>query len=155
MKSCDYCGHNNDESTEHCSECGSRLKGSDGADRSAGLQARTAVSFRAKSSLVLAAWGVVLAASAAANPANLLTAPLFPLGLLAFLRGGEKNAVIAWMIGTPAILVGWLIYALLWRAMLSSKRAWAFGSLYVLFCFLLALNLAGCKRTLDAFRNLH
>ena len=87
------------------------------------------------------------------NPKNVLTAPLFPLGLIAAFFHGEKHAVIALMLGIP-ILLGWFFYGLFSLLLFRTKRVWVFVIVYVIFCLVLAFNVVGCKRTLEAVQGI-
>jgi hypothetical protein len=110
---------------------------------------------RLKWALWLAAWVGVFIAMITSKPAYVLTAPLFPLGLIAAFPNGEGKSIVAWMIGIPAVLFGWIFYGLLSIAMARAKRSWVFILMYVLFCAALALNVVGCRRTLQAVQQLH
>jgi hypothetical protein len=70
---------------------------------------------------VLALAGVVLM-TLAIKPADVLTAPWFPVGLIAVLPNGAELAVSAGMLVLP-IVVGWAFYFLLYFLMrLARKR---------------------------------
>lgn len=157
MKKCEYCNRESGDDALQCQECGTAFDSKDDACQLAGpweiLQRQTPK--RLKWTLCLAAWGVVLIATLVANPVYVLTAPLFPLGLIAVLPHGEEKAIFAFMMGLPAIAIGWAIYATLGMGIASTKRNWAFIVLFTVLCMTLALNVAGCQRTLHAVEEIH
>lgn len=112
------------------------------------------VNRRLKNLLWCLAWGMVILTTLAIKPADVLTAPFFPVGLLGFLRGGEPTAMVAWMLGFP-IVFGWLIYILISAAMFRAGRNGTFILIYIVLCALLAVNVVGCHRTLEAASHIH
>lgn len=51
--------------------------------------------------------------------------------------------------------VGWTIYIALTFMMFVAKRTNVFWRAYIVFCLLLALNLVGCRRIIDAAAGIH
>jgi hypothetical protein len=94
-------------------------------------------------------WAVAVVAMASRGRPAIFSAPLFPLGLIAFLPDGEQKAITAWMLGYPALL-GWGFYIFFSILLFRVRKNWLFFLLYGLFCIVLLLNVAGCKRVLDA-----
>ena len=152
MRICGYCGCENSDGALQCRECGTVFaQGQNSAIKpDSGEGFNRPISIRLKWYLWSGAWAVVILATLAINPANLLTAPSFPLGLIALLPRGEGEAVAtAWLIGIP-LIVGWGIYAMLFVLILRTRKRIAFLFVYVVFAVLLGLNLAGCQRALEA-----
>jgi hypothetical protein len=114
-----------------------------------------AISKSAKWQLWGLAWSLVVAATFVPDPAYMITAPWFPVGLLAIFPGGEKNAIAAWMKGLPFTLLGWLLYLFLSAAMARARKERLFILIYVIFCIVLALNLVGCQITFNATQQIH
>jgi hypothetical protein len=105
----------------------------------------------------LAAWGGVVVAVIVRKPDDLLTAPGFPVGLLGvlFLIGAEQATVAVWFGGLGAVVAGWFLYAFLSVTMMRTKKTWVFSMIYVGFCVLLALNLAGCRKIMETVAGIH
>lgn len=99
------------------------------------------------------AWGIVILITLAMNPASIITAPLFPMGLFALFPNGDDKAIVAW--GTGGFIVGWLFYVLLSIVMFTTNRKGIFFLLYIIFCILLALNVGGCQRVLKDVSHIH
>jgi hypothetical protein len=98
---------------------------------------------------------MVILVTAAIKPAHLLTAPVFPVGLFALLPDrGDEAVATAWLLRIP-IVMGWAIYVLLSAAMWRARTRGAFLLIYIAFCMLLALNLGGCQRALEAASQIH
>ena len=76
---------------------------------------------RLKWTLWFAAWGLVLIATLANKPAQVIMAPLFPLGLIAVFPNGKGIAIIAGTMVVPG-LVSWVFYALLWKGISVAKK---------------------------------
>jgi len=91
------------------------------------------------------------------KPDDLLTAPGFPVGLLGvlFLIGAEQATVAGWFGGLGAVVAGWFLYAFLSVTMMRTKKTWVFSMIYVGFCVLLALNLAGCRKIMETVAGIH
>jgi len=87
------------------------------------------------------------------HPASLLSAPLFPVGLLIWLPNGEDKAVTGLMIG--AWMIGWLFYLILTIFVFAAKRMSVFIIVYVIFCLSLILNIVGCEKTMEAVSQIH
>jgi hypothetical protein len=88
------------------------------------------------------------------HPSQILLAPFFPLGLLAALPHGEDRAINGWMQIYPALL-GWLFYGLISAALFKARGKQSFFLTYILFCIILLLNVAGCKKVLEAAAGIH
>jgi hypothetical protein len=54
-------------------------------------------------------WAVVVVAMVSRGRPAIFSAPSFPIGLIALLPQGEQKAIMAWMLGYPA-LMGWTFY---------------------------------------------
>lgn len=106
------------------------------------------ISSRLKWYLWSASWGMVILITLAIKPAYLLTAPAFPVGLMALFADGEGNIATAWLLGVP-IIMGWFVYALISVVIIRTRRKGVFLLAYAAFCTLLALNLGGCQRALE------
>jgi hypothetical protein len=107
---------------------------------------RQPVPERLKWVLFYSAWAVVVLVM---NPKNLLVAPLFPVGLLAVFPGGEQAAVMFSMLVVPGLL-GWILYAALSMLIARTRKIGTFFPVYLVLCVVLALNVVGCKKTLEA-----
>ena len=106
-------------------------------------------SSRAKLWLCLGAWGLAGGAILASDPARVALAPFFPVGLIAMLPNGEEKAITGYMLVYPCLL-GWGIYVAL-GAWLSRVKRWpSFLYAYLVLCTVLALNVSGCKKALEA-----
>jgi hypothetical protein len=151
MKICGWCGGRNPDEATECSECGTPVK--QGGEALPAQDFREwfnrPASARLKCYLWYATWGGVILVTLAIKPASILTAPCFPVGLLALLPNGDSKAILAAMTVIP-ILVGWALYVLLSVLMARTRRRGSFLLLYLAFCLLLALNLVGCQRALEA-----
>jgi hypothetical protein len=112
---------------------------------------RQPVPERVKWVLFFSAWAVVVLAM---NPKNLLVAPLFPVGLLAISPGGEQTAVMFSMLVVPGLL-GWILYAALSMLIDRTRKIGTFFPVYFVMCVILALNVIGCKKTLEAAAGIH
>jgi hypothetical protein len=147
MKSCPLCKSDNDDNTGNCHKCGMALLVQ---------SAETAYVLKAwmKCGLYFAAWGVVVVATLAHKPADLLTAPEFPIGLLGVLPG-ETMTVAAWFAGPFVIGIGWIVYGVLTYIMKTTRKTGMFFLVYIVFCILLALNVVGCKAVLNTVGGIH
>ena len=110
------------------------------------------ISTRAKLGYWFVAWAGVALVTLLINPSAIKAAPFFPAGLLG-LFGNEENGIIAWMLG--AWVLGWGLYIVLTISMFRETKRDAFFRTYLMLCVLLALNVAGCQRTLSAVSGLH
>jgi len=166
MKTCRYCGRENPDEAVRCQECGTAYYFEKQDEHPAELKPLEQlaslfeffgqpISERAKWGLYYAAWGGVILAALAMNPADVLTAPCFPIGLLAVLPNGEEKAITAWMFGPISIGIGWAFYLLLSFLIGRTRKRAAFFAVYIVFCILLALNVVGCRRTLEAVSRIH
>jgi hypothetical protein len=165
MKVCWHCGRTNDDGVKYCLGCGTRISALDAfiyakfLALKAFIQKDEAPKGEDKASeserwrLWLIAWGGVLLVTLVTGPAYVLAAPLFPIGLFVFLRGGEGKAIEGLMGGAWGI--GWLLYAALSVVMFVVRKKEVFSVVYVIFCVLLILNLVGCQRLLLAANGLH
>jgi hypothetical protein len=97
-----------------------------------------------------AAWGTVILAVLAINPAYLLKTPAFPIGLLIFLPDGQNKVSHAFLWGPLAWVAGWTVYCALSYLMSRVRRNWQFFLIYFVFCLLLALNVVGCKAAMES-----
>ena len=102
----------------------------------------------------MGAWVAVALLSMIPEPSQIVLAPFFPVGLLALLPRGEEKAITAYMLVTPCLL-GWAFYAAITWAIFSVPGKKSFFAVYCLFCLVLALNVVGCKRTLEAAAGIH
>jgi len=151
MKTCGYCGHESPDQALNCCECGEAFRKETAPDSRLSPKEwlNQPVSATVKGYFVCGAWGMVILATLALKPAYLLTAPAFPLGLLALFPNGESKAVIGWITGIP-LFIGWGIYGLLFWTISRTSKKGTFFLIYLILCAILALNIAGCKRSLDA-----
>ena len=101
----------------------------------------------------LGAWCLVAIATLVTNPGYILTVPFFPIGLLVWLPHGEERAIEGWMVG--AWIVGWIFYILLSVVLFRAKKTGVFFIIYAIFCVLLALNVIGCQRVIQAASGIH
>jgi hypothetical protein len=99
-------------------------------------------------------WGLAAGATLVANPAHLLMAPFFPIGLLALLPDGEKMAITAYMMIFP-IGLGWIFYGIYSWVLLSRRGATVFYTWFVFFCVILILNVVGCQKVMQAAAGIH
>lgn len=106
MKNCAYCGRKNSDDAANCFECGTPF---DSAQLVSNPFSRP-ISRQLKWGLYFFAWGVVILATLARNPADLLAFPGFPIGLTAMF-GTEAAILVAWLVGPAAITAGWVITA--------------------------------------------
>jgi len=137
MKTCPQCKLENDDEAGNCRGCGAELR----------ILKDESFSRRTKLLLWIAAWGGVIFAVLAINPAYIRAAFLFPIGLFAFLANGTQNAFWAWVAG--GFIIGWMLYAVLSAMMFGAKNKQFFIVIYVIFCILLALNVGGCVKVLE------
>lgn len=107
-----------------------------------------AIPRRVKWWLLVAAWCTVFLSTLATNPAYLITAPSFPVGLAAWLPHGAESAAIAWMLVVP-VTAGWVMYLILSWFLIRARKRGLFLFLYIVLCVLLALNVIGCQRALE------
>jgi hypothetical protein len=150
-KICGYCGRENDEEAAECAGCGSAFHEEARPRCGPGFLEwfNQPVSPNLKWYFWHSAWGAVVLATLAIKPAYLLTAPTFPVGLIAWLPNGEYTACIAFMWAAP-VMLGWGFYALLSWFLHRTRTSGTFFLVYVIFCLVLALNLVGCHRALEA-----
>jgi hypothetical protein len=152
MKICGYCGRENPDDAVRCSECGTACDFEKQPEQVWLLEfLKQPISDRFKGALWCVAWVLVILIM---KPINVLAAPLFPLGLLALVPRGEEKAIILSMYVIPGF-VGWTIYILLSVAMSRTSKKGTFLLAYIVFCTVLALNVVGCKRTLEAAAGIH
>ena len=112
------------------------------------------VSPRLKLWVWLGAWAATAGVVMASDPARLLMAPCFPIGLRALLPNGDQKAIIGWMQVYPWIL-GWGVYLGL-SSWLFRTRSWpSFLCAYTALCAVLALNVSGCSKMLEAVAGIH
>jgi hypothetical protein len=151
MKTCPHCKRDNDDEAENCRECGAELgipgKATVTQDQNIPKSDDEFFSKRAKLSFWFAAWGGVVLIVLAINPAYIRAAPVFPVGLFAFISNGTQNAFWAWASG--AFIIGWALYAVLSAIMFKAKSKHVFIATYLIFCILLLLNIGGCQRVLE------
>lgn len=96
----------------------------------------------------LAAWGATILIAFLINPQSIRTAIFFPIGLLALLPNGEHMAIFAGIVG--GWIVGWIFYIVLSVVLFCAKKSNHFFLIYIIFCILLALNVAGCQEVSQA-----
>ena len=151
MRICSYCGRENPDDTALCSECGTAYHFEKQPTQAAPLKpSQEDVSLRAKWGLYCIAWLAVVLAILAINPAYFFAAHYFPIGLVAMLPKGDQKAVMALSMGPIYVGIGWMFYAGLSLILSRTKRKSAFSLVYIFFCILLALNVAGCNKMLKA-----
>jgi hypothetical protein len=138
METCSHCGRENQNATPYCQECGMKFE--------AGNLVDEPISTSEKRRFWFGAWGIVILITLVMNPASIITAPLFPVGLFALFPNGDDKAIVAW--GTGSFIIGWVFYILLSIIMFITKKKGVFFLLYIIFCILLALNISGCQRIL-------
>jgi len=156
MKICPYCKHGNDDGAENCCECGAEIgieKESTAPQTESIKESSDSISIATKWCLWLAAWGIVVLVNLMLHPASILSAPLFPAGLVVWLPNGEDKAVTGLMTG--AWMIGWLFYLILTIFVFAAKRMRVFIIVYVIFCLLLILNVVGCEKTMEAVSQIH
>jgi len=102
--------------------------------------------------LWIASWVVVILVMGRETMPGVL---FFPLGLLlVFPSSGET--VMTWaMYGMFYGPIGWSFYAVLSLAMGAARTKKKFFLLYLLFCALLIVNIAGCKRAMGLMEGIH
>jgi hypothetical protein len=151
MRKCGYCGRENAENANVCQECGTSFFSNEKKEK--GPFSPT-ISNRFKWTFYFAAWIAVVLATFIRNPADLRWAPVFPIGLLGILST-QSAIVIAWFAGLFVSIIGWLIYVALTILLRRTNRLSFFLLIYLLLCILLALNVVGCGRTLNAASHIH
>lgn len=119
---------------------------SDVQDQNMPDSADQSLSRKAKLWFCLTAWGGVLLISLAINPAWILAAPIFPVGLLGLFTDGTELAAWTWMSGS--FMLGWVLYAVLSAILFNTKSKRIFIIVYLILCSLLVLNVGGCQRVL-------
>jgi hypothetical protein len=155
MKKCAYCGRGNSDDTAFCQECGTAVANEKQSAKSSAVRLLLKpFPPRVKWGLYSAAWGAVILATLCRNPADLLAAPNFPIGLLEILMG-EKAIIAASFGGLAALCGGWMIYLVVTLATSYAKRVWTFSPVYIVFCLLLALNVRGCNHMLETASQIH
>jgi len=159
VKKCSYCGRENADDADYCYECGTAFHPERETRRSekAGTLFRFVgrpISPWVKWGLYFAAWGAVVLAAINRNNAHLLAILAFPTGLLSIMPFNIA-AMAVLLIGWVVVFVGWTIYIVLTIAIGRTKRVSVFSLLYVLFCILLAVNVAGCKKLLETAAGIH
>lgn len=110
------------------------------------------LSIGTKSGYWFAAWAGVALVTLLFNPSAMAAALFFPAGLFG-LFGNEESGIVAWMMGAWAL--GWVLYVVLTISMLRATKRSAFFQTYIVFCILLALNVAGCHRIISAASGIH
>lgn len=157
MKTCPRCRRVNNDEAKNCHACGTELgiwEKSTVQDQNIPKSDDESFPPWVKWGLYFAAWGVLILATLANKPCDLRAAPGFPIGLLSILPK-EESILVAWWAGPIAILGGWMIYVVLTVMMGLAERAGVFSLIYISFCVLLALNLAGCKTMLETAAGIH
>lgn len=110
------------------------------------------LSTKAKWMYWFAAWAGVGLLTLILSPSAIAAAPFFPAGFLGLL-GNEENGIIGLMTGAWAL--GWVLYITLTVSMIRTKKRDAFFRTYIVFCILLALNVAGCHQLVGAASGIH
>lgn len=113
------------------------------------------VPHRLKWGLYFGAWGAVILLTLVTNPAYLLGAASFPVGLIAMLPRGEERAIEVSMLGPAFVGFGWIVYSALSFVISLTKKMSVFSIAYALLCLLLLLNMAGCHKVLEAAAGIH
>lgn len=104
--------------------------------------------------LYFLAWSVVIVRTACNHPEDLKAAFAFPVGFYG-LFAPQTSMWLTWLVAWPAIIVGWAVYLVLALAMRFTKRIWIYLFLYSIFCVLLAINLAGCRKIIETAAGIH
>lgn len=141
MKNCGYCGRENEWNALTCVECGTVVE-----LKSEEVPEGEAISNRTKWGLYFAAWGVTTLALCWKEPYRLISAPVFPVGLVACLSEGAAVGLMMILSGLPAIILGWPIYVVVTIAISKAKGIRSFTLIFVVLCILLALNVSGCEK---------
>jgi hypothetical protein len=158
VKTCANCGRTSKDNAKICEDCGTNFPASSEAapvvnpgqhEMKRGSQLPLSV----KWCLFLAAWGFVLVKCLVWNPQSILVTPFFPIGLVAWLPNGEEKAIFVWFVG--GWIVGWALYAFLAFLIFKVKNLGLFVFIYALLLLLLVLNIAGCKRVVEAASGIH
>jgi hypothetical protein len=156
MKICPHCKNENADEAGHCLECGAGLTPENATltqEQNASKPKSASFSRRTRLLFWCAAWGGVVLAILAINPAYLRAAVIFPIGLFAFFSNGTQSAFWVW--ATGSFLIGWVLYAALSAMMFGAKNKRVFIVIYIIFCILLALNVGGCVRVLEDTSQIH
>lgn len=166
MITCSYCGRENSDEAEHCSECGTPLR-NDPASTSGGLKgipnhessfpepAQHQVSLWLKWLLWLLAWGSLAIFTALEHPEDFKGILGFPFGFCGLLPIDATTGFYI-LLALPVVVVcGWLLYLKLTVAIHKAKTLERFLLLYVLLCLLLAINAAGCRRLITIGASIH
>ena len=167
MKTCGYCGRENVDETESCSECGTPFLTPaespilednatmlDDVVEFFRLFFRLPVSPWIKWLLWTIAWGFVVCATFSTDPQYLAAALSFPVGFYGLLP--ERISIIyAWLGAWLAIIGGWALYAALTLAIQTAKRIVSFSFWYLFFCVLLILNVVGCRNLIHTASGIH
>jgi hypothetical protein len=154
MNPCPHCRADNYDDAKICRECGTELPTATKPElpappkQSASHSENEFISRSEKWGYWFTAWGGVVLIAFLLDPHYILTAPFFPIGLAALLPNGEGRAIRAWM--SFGFIIGWALYILLSLAMFKTRKRNGFFVIYMIFCILLLLNLAGCYRTFSA-----
>jgi len=146
MKNCNNCGSENVDDATHCQECDSPFS----------LQAATSFNIKpwVKWVLYSGAWGVVIISTLARNPADMLTAPAFPIGFLAVFPGAIMTIAV-WFFAPIVIGLGWTMYGMLTYVMKTTGKSGVFFLTYIIFCVLLTLNAIGCRMVTATIGGIH
>ncbi len=94
------------------------------------------IPFQRRFKLWQIAFGLALLVTGIRSPILILYFWAFPLGLVHVLRGSGNSS--------ESLLVSWIIYGVLSICLWVCRPKTIFLILYVLFCLLLAVNVAGC-----------
>ena len=160
MKTCGYCGRQNGDPSEFCSECGTPFSA---PSESASFETmrgdiseflRRPIHPAVKWTLWLLAWGAVVLATISNDATDLRSAVGFPVGFYGLLP--EMPAIyVAWLGGCVAVVGGWILYIALSLAIHWANRMRSFSLWYIVFCVLLALNVVGCRKLIDTVSQIH
>lgn len=153
MKKCPYCNRENSDEALTCEECGNLLESRSGLPSEVGPSPGKSIPTRTRFYLWLSVWGVVMMGAISIKPSYLLAAPFFPSGLLAYLPNGQSLAIESFMAGV--CFLGWFLYVLLSVFMFTTRKNAVFGFLFLIFCALVALNLAGCRTVMQSAAGAH
>jgi hypothetical protein len=140
MKTCDYCGYENDDDAKHCSGCGTEIVTEKEVEPSVRPDHAPATITRDGRYKLLIVAGLAVAVLTFPGiiflPASL---PKLPVGLLRLFGFNENQVNPAW---SEAI---WFVYIVLIVSACLTPRKRRYFIIYTILCIILALNVVGCR----------